>query len=72
MGKELTYWELDETQPSWEYSDQWDFIQIPLMEFVLLSQHWELSMGIYAFPTHKTLPLALDLCAYLQDCQLIL
>ena len=55
MGIELTHREIDETQPSWEYSDQWDFIQIPLMEFVLLSQHWELSMGIYAFPLESHL-----------------
>ena len=25
------------------------------MEFVLLSQHWELSMGIYAFPLESPL-----------------
>ena len=33
VGIELTHREIDETQPSWEYSDQWDFIQIPLMDF---------------------------------------
>ena len=54
VGIELTHREIDETQPSWEYSDQWDFIQIPLMEFVLwhLSHH---TLSTWALIDHMQL-----------------